>query len=87
LALYRAFLMTADERIVAFHLLDCINDVVAMNEAANIRGYCATIEVWEGARIVGRVKPRDQRGQGKLDPELLAEAMEEMGQGFATSCV
>jgi hypothetical protein len=29
------------------------------------------------------VKPRDQRGQGKLDPELLAEAMEEMGQGFA----
>jgi hypothetical protein len=53
MALYRAFLMTDDERIAAFHLLECINDVAVMEEARGIRGYCSFIEVWEGARAVG----------------------------------
>ena len=51
MALYRAFLMTDDERIAAFHLLECINDVAVMEEARGIRGYCSFIEVWDGARV------------------------------------
>ena len=61
MSLYRAFLMTEDERIAAFHLLESVNDMVVMEEAAGIRGYCSFIEVWEGARVVGRVRPAEQR--------------------------
>jgi hypothetical protein len=83
MSLYRAFLMTEDERIAAFHLLESVNDMVVMEEAAGIRGYCSFIEVWEGARVVGRVRPAEQRARGRQEPELLAEAMEQMGQAFA----
>jgi hypothetical protein len=83
MALYRAFLMTDDERIAAFHLLECINDVAVMEEARGIRGYCSFIEVWDGARVVGRARPAQPRGREKQEPELLAEAMEQMGQAFA----
>jgi PAS fold len=54
-----------------------------MEEAAGIRGYCSFIEVWEGPRVVGRVRPGPPRGGKKHEPELLAEAMEQMGQAFA----
>jgi len=33
--------------------------------------------------VVGRVRPAQPRAQGKQEPELLAEAMEQMGQAFA----
>jgi hypothetical protein len=49
MALYRAFLMTEDEHIAAFHLLECADDLAVMEEAAGICGYCSFIEVWEGA--------------------------------------
>jgi hypothetical protein len=83
IALYRAFLMTADERIAAVHPLACANDATALEEAAGLRGCCAFIEVWKGTRRVGRVAPAHQRGRGHLKPELLAKAMEQMGQAFA----
>src|SRR5690348_13757149 len=83
MSLYRAFLPAADERIVAFDLLECVNDVAAMEQAAGTRGDCSCIEVWEGTRVVGRVAPAEQHGRGKQEPELLAEAMEQMGQAFA----
>jgi hypothetical protein len=76
-------MMAADERIVAFHLLECLDDVAAMEQATGVRGDCSFIEVWEGTRVVGRVRPAEQRIRGKQEPELLAEAMEQMGQAFA----
>jgi hypothetical protein len=52
--LYRAFFLDEDDRIFAFHLMECLDDGEAIAQAQNLPAKCSTIEVWEGARVVGR---------------------------------
>jgi hypothetical protein len=67
--------MTADERIVAFHLLDCINDVAAMNEAANIRGFARRLRFGKGRASWGGCLAKDgMTGIGAVKPRLVASA-------------
>jgi hypothetical protein len=56
--LYRAFLLDEGDRIFAFHLMECLDDCDAIAQARDLRAKCSAIEIWEGARIVGRtVRP------------------------------
>jgi hypothetical protein len=52
--LYRAFFLDEDDRIFAFHLMECLDDGDAIAQAQDLPAKCRTIEVWEGARVVGR---------------------------------
>jgi hypothetical protein len=57
--LYRAFFLDDDDRIFAFHLMECLDDGDAIAQAQDLPAKCSAIEVWEGARVVGRtVRPQ-----------------------------
>ena len=57
--LYRAFFLDDDDRIFAFHLMECLDDGDAIAQAQDLPAKCSTIEVWEGARVVGRtIRPQ-----------------------------
>jgi hypothetical protein len=65
--LYRAFFLDEDDRIFAFHLMECLDDGDAIAQAQDLPAKCSTIEVWEGARLVGRtIRPR--RTEVTADP-------------------
>ena len=65
--LYRAFFLDEDDRIFAFHLMECLDDSDAIAQAQDLPAKCSTIEVWEGARLVGRtIRPR--RNEVTADP-------------------
>jgi hypothetical protein len=65
--LYRAFFLDADDRIFAFHLMECLDDCDAIAQAQDLPAKCSTIEIWEGARVVGRsIRPR--RNEVTADP-------------------
>ena len=57
--LYRAFFLDEDDHIFAFHLMECLDDSDAIAQAQDLPAKCSTIEVWEGARLIGRtIRPR-----------------------------
>ena len=57
--LYRAFFLDDDDRIFAFHLMECLDDGDAIAQARDLPAKCSAIEVWEGARVVGRtIRPQ-----------------------------
>jgi hypothetical protein len=57
--LYRAFFLDEEDRIFAFHLMECLDDGDAVAQAQALPAKCSTTEVWEGARLVGKaVRPR-----------------------------
>jgi hypothetical protein len=65
--LYRAFFLDEDDHIFAFHLMECLDDLDAIAQAQDLPSKCSAIEVWEGARVVGRtIRPR--RTEVTTDP-------------------
>jgi len=52
---YCAFLLNAKDRVFAAVHLDCDNDTRAMEIASELTIPCCAIEVWQSARIVGRL--------------------------------
>jgi hypothetical protein len=65
--LYRAFFLDEDDRIFAFHLMECLDDRDAIAQAQDLPAKCSTIEIWEGARVVGRTI-RAWRAEVTADP-------------------
>jgi hypothetical protein len=56
--LYRAFFLDNEDRIFAFHLMECLDDGDAVAQAQDLPVRCTTTEIWEGARFVGKaVRP------------------------------
>jgi hypothetical protein len=64
--LYRAFFLDESDRIFAFHLLECLDDDDAIAQAQELPAKCSAIEVWEGARLIGRTLQL-QRTKGLAD--------------------
>jgi hypothetical protein len=62
-AYYRAFLIDKTDRIFAFRTLNCVGDAAALRLAAIIQQPCTLIEVWDRARLVGRVQPKTNQPQ------------------------
>ncbi len=53
---YRAYTLDRNGRIRAPHNLDCPTDADALEYAADLSGEKeASVEVWQGARRIGRV--------------------------------
>jgi hypothetical protein len=65
--LYRAFFLDEDDRIFAFHLMECLDDCDAIRQAQDLPAKCSAIEIWEGARVVGRTI-RPSRTEVTADP-------------------
>lgn len=69
--LYRTFFLDEEDRIFAFHLMECLDDGDAVAQAQALPAKCSTTEVWEGARLVGKaVRPR--RTEVTADPYPVA---------------
>jgi len=62
-AYYRAFLIDKADRIFAFRTLHCAGDAAALRLATIIQQPCTLIEVWDRARLVGRVQPKNNQLQ------------------------
>jgi hypothetical protein len=72
--LYRAFFLDEDDRIFAFHLMECLDDGDAIAQAQDLPAKCSTVEVWEGARVVGRaIRPR--RTEVTADPYQISASI------------
>jgi hypothetical protein len=66
--LYRAFFLDESDRIFAFHLMECLDDGDAIAQAQELPAKCSTIEVWEGARLIGRtIRPRRTKGVADIN--------------------
>jgi hypothetical protein len=60
--LYRAYFLDESNRIFGFHLLECLDDSDAIAQAQELPAKCNCIEVWEGARLIGRtIRPHPTR--------------------------
>jgi hypothetical protein len=59
MATYRVFMFENDNHIVGAELLDCPTDFEAMARAPDIGGECKAVEIWDLARLVGRVDLRN----------------------------
>jgi len=61
MALYRCFLLSPDEHVLAPpDIIDALDDQAAIEEARTVcegQTSCATAEVWMGDRRVGRFTP------------------------------
>lgn len=89
MSIYRAFLLGYDDEILGFHLMECLNDREALAEGAAIRADCKEIEVWEAARLIGRVEPpascrvrAKHKQMHQIEPEFLIEGLEVVGAAF-----
>jgi hypothetical protein len=61
---YRLYILSPDDRIVAANELEHADDDSALAEARTLAlRHAATVEVWSGARLLGRV------AQGDCTPE------------------
>jgi hypothetical protein len=57
---YRAYLVNKADRIFANRKLNCLDDEAAVRLAAHIQEPCTLIEVWDRARLVARVEPKNK---------------------------
>lgn len=58
---YRVYQLDENARIVARHEVSCDSDEAAQSAAAKLVPPGTQAEVWEGARLLGRVSARDVR--------------------------
>ena len=64
MATYRVFMLRDDNHIFGVKLLNCQTDREAIARAPALGGDYRAVEVWDLARLVGRVEVRDSADAG-----------------------
>jgi len=62
MAIYRVFLLGADDHFVGVEAIDCATDREVMGRAPDVAGGHRAVEIWDLARCVGRIDLRHPAG-------------------------
>jgi hypothetical protein len=77
MATYRVFMLGNDDHIVGVELLDCPTDFEAMVRAPDIGNKHKAVEIWDLARLVGRVDLSSRQTPSKLVPSNSSRLIEQ----------